>query len=246
MEEIGRQFGIADRATLCRATDLALLITRCCGRLPPSEEPARPVIALELACQERGMLGKFDRHLAAKLTNRPLPMYIKICDKIVNALLSNSSSSSDGIQLVVTIEGITGHFNCTMLVPGIHAIISKLPAMPFPWRCLIGAALIVLSGHLKISLIPMRVAEYVHLAWKDVQMCVKQIKTILSADDLESISSAVTIAAQADHDDDQSNRKDTVMRTLKPRDIPYLFSVEEPKYGRYAHIGLNRIQLVGS
>lgn len=237
MEEIGRHFGIADRATLCRANDLAFMITRTCGRLPQNEESARQVIALELACQENGLLNGFDHHLAAKITNRPLPMYMKLCDRIVNALLSSETSSE---LKFITIDGIAAHFNCTHLVPAIHACIAKLPSSSLPWRCLVGASLIVISAHKKCQLVPMRVAEYIHVAWKDVQNCVKQIKALISNEELESICALATAKSVTEETD---KAIDTVVRRLKQRSVPYLFS-DEPKFGRYAHIGINRVSLV--
>jgi hypothetical protein len=238
MEEIGRQFGINDRATLARASDLALLITRTCGRMPPGDESAKPVVALELACQERGLLSCFDRMLAAQLTKRPLPVYMKLVDKLVNALYSPSSMAGGTGQFnLITISGITRHFNCPQLEPAIHQCISMLQEK-IPWRCVIAASLIVISGHIGITVVPLKVAEYVHIPWKDVQASVKLVKGALSGDVLESLCKSIVTVSEPSSSSVEDGVKKTMVRRLKPRSVPYLLS-GEASHGCFAYIGVN-------
>lgn len=234
---------INDRHTLSRASEISLLITRTCGRLSPSNELARPFIALELACQEQGVLSKFSKDTAAQLSKKPLPMYMKLCDQIVNALLSNNDSNST--LSLITIEGMCSHFGLTKLAHSIHACFEYYDTIirQFPWRCLIGATLIVFAGHLRqVNLVPMRVTEYVHMQWKDMQACVKMIKSILQNDNLDRLTLAYLKAnehTESVNPDHHHHASSTLVRKIKPRPCAYL--LDGQAQGIFAHIGLNSV-----
>lgn len=250
MEDVGRSLGITDRAVLTRAMELALLITRRLGRLNANEEMARPVIALELACQEMDCLQRFDRTVAAKITGRSLPMYMKLCDRIINGLLSSISSSSadtNDLSGLIRIDGMAKHFGHAAVVPAIHAAIPyvEAPCRQYPWRCMIAAVMITVVGHLKLSIVPMIVAEYVHVPWKDVQACVKAVKACLSQEILDSVCSGCIDNKKAEMQVDfvQAHQQATANwnEKLKNRQVAYLLSGD--RTGRFAHIGPNPIKI---
>lgn len=231
MEGIGKSLSISDRKALTRASEICLLITRACGRLNPLDEQAKPYIALELACQELGILFKFPRSEAARFCNRSLAIYMKLCDSIVNSIMCSQFSSE---LRIFSVDLLCNHFpGCTVLIDSVNNALTFIKGQ-LPWKCLIGAVLIVLTNHACIPIIPMKVAEFVHVQWREMQLCIKSIKEQLDSDYLNFLLNEVIKRSDAE---EVEGCRDIVVKRVKKRSIAYLLSGQAK--GIYAHIGPN-------
>ena len=224
IEEAGRVLGITDRAILGRAADLALLVTRTCGRLPPADEHAKPWVCLELACQAAGQLALFNRDMAAKHCGRTAALFARLSDGLVNAL----AGSADIVQP----ELLFAHFGCTEQGHFISSLIERSDQRLHP-RVLLAAASIAVCGAAGIKVAPLAVAEYCHVAWRDCQPAVRVIRDTFKAD-LEQLQNTISVAPTP-----KPEKKWVDNPVLKDRAVPFL--LDGKAGGIYGHIGLNLI-----